>query len=860
MEAEKLGRSLSVFKDKYEAIVKEMSYKANVEQGCDAESEEKAVEHKIGYPDGKFVELPLLNEYTGFHVKTELNNYTTTRKLNPIYLCTALHVVNESSGNSLEKWDIIFQIMDPKNIRKSEKHQDKVLSTVIRCDSMQKFEFKEDPLPSKKDFIATVKECTEKIYIHAGAMTCLLLENGDIIPLYSILGSVFLTLNKLNFYSNYFKEGDSDPFSNSTVTLKKIADTIAKKIIVYHKDVISSVILHEGESNDWNSETPPFEGQRISFNIQFWWYYMSGIRADLYNSLSSTIAKNILQAVLDDSLSILTVRYCQITPNPARMPQFRGDIFAILMVSVDFLLSLVSCLSHLFCPLPIHLASRSIHAKCTALTLALTLMGLPIKILHASIKKDESIVKSNKLDPIEKKSNPLNSHEDELIRWLSLTTLHASSTNNLKLLPNSSFVSILARHASLQPHPEWSLIVRLVLSRNMSFASLVMVNIGAYIPDEDSKPKQSGCNFLMCNRKCIGVAEKGWSQLVGTGILYIVMHGNPEADSLSIVLGPLLRKLSRSSWDILDANLIWNVQKPIWYRALLEILEPYFYPIINDLVEDVDGGKTWTISQVSDAIKKINVNIMDVAYCIPISFYQVCELLETLIPDSIRPLCDSIVVHFFFATVYNIITKLIPIFRKWKMQREKLNFLIALGEKLCRMESSPELQKIEGLTDASSKMKTEKNIEWDDGNEDFINVISEMVANSISEEPEGQMALKAVHRFVSYNSDWVRSSMSVSVLSNDIEILSNTIKPWDSTTFEDPSPFESVEHINGILFSTFLDIQIPSKTDLKCIFQHANPNLSLLLLQRRIEHSQRKKNSEKKKICDEMENLTQKTT
>ncbi len=42
------------------------------------------------------------------------------------------------------------------------------------------------------------------------------------------------------------------------------------------------------------------------------------------------------------------------------------------------------------------------------------------------------------------------------------------------------------------------------------------------------------------------------------------------------------------------------------------------------------------------------------------------------------------------------------------MQREKVDFLVALGEKLCHLESSAEMQKLEGLTDASGNTKTEK--------------------------------------------------------------------------------------------------------------------------------------------------------
>ncbi len=42
-------------------------------------------------------------------------------------------------------------------------------------------------------------------------------------------------------------------------------------------------------------------------------------------------------------------------------------------------------------------------------------------------------------------------------------------------------------------------------------------------------------------------------------------------------------------------------------------------------------------------------------------------------------------------------------------------------------DTSPEMQKLEGLTDASSNTKTEKAHRWDDAPEDFVADISVMV-------------------------------------------------------------------------------------------------------------------------------------
>ena len=64
------------------------------------------------------------------------------------------------------------------------------------------------------------------------------------------------------------------------------------------------------------------------------------------------------------------------------------------------------------------------------------------------------------------------------------------------------------------------------------------------------------------------------------------------------------------------------------------------------------------------------------------------------------------------------------------MQREKVDFLVAVGEKLCNLEGSTEMQKLEELTDASNNVKSERNHRWDDSPEDFVDAVAEMVSES----------------------------------------------------------------------------------------------------------------------------------
>ena len=77
-------------------------------------------------------------------------------------------------------------------------------------------------------------------------------------------------------------------------------------------------------------------------------------------------------------------------------------------------------------------------------------------------------------------------------------------------------------------------------------------------------------------------------------------------------------------------------------QALLDLLEPYFSPLIDDLLDDVESGRTWTLGQVPEAVAKLNSNIMDIAHLIPPSFYRVSGVtLIVIVIQRARPILLS---------------------------------------------------------------------------------------------------------------------------------------------------------------------------------------------------------------------------
>ena len=63
--------------------------------------------------------------------------------------------------------------------------------------------------------------------------------------------------------------------------------------------------------------------------------------------------------------------------------------------------------------------------------------------------------------------------------------------------------------------------------------------------------------------------------------------------------------------------------------------------VSDELLDDIVSGRC----SVNDNVRKISNQWLEVASCIPPSFFQLCEMLEGMIPDCVHPLCDSVIAH-----------------------------------------------------------------------------------------------------------------------------------------------------------------------------------------------------------------------
>ena len=78
-------------------------------------------------------------------------------------------------------------------------------------------------------------------------------------------------------------------------------------------------------------------------------------------------------------------------------------------------------------------------------------------------------------------------------------------------------------------------------------------------------------------------------------------------------------------------------------------------------------------------------------------------------------------------------------------------------------------------------------------------------ADRLLVEPHGQTALKTIHRFLAYNSEWLQKTVGVTVREADtlaekslqnnvIPVEQPRLLPWEDDVYKTPSPKEMVMH------------------------------------------------------------------
>lgn len=92
----------------------------------------------------------------------------------------------------------------------------------------------------------------------------------------------------------------------------EMTEALAERLLDLHCRLLTLYIIQDADCLNWESQQTFFESERGSYTIQMWWLYMQGTKQDLWNSVPPNMAQRVLAGMLNETLTILTVRYTQV--------------------------------------------------------------------------------------------------------------------------------------------------------------------------------------------------------------------------------------------------------------------------------------------------------------------------------------------------------------------------------------------------------------------------------------------------------------------------------------------------------------------------------------------------------------------
>ncbi|XP_072716878.1 uncharacterized protein KIAA0825 homolog isoform X2 [Ciconia boyciana] len=202
--------------------------------------------------------------------------------------------------------------------------------------------------------------------------------------LYAALSTAIYVFQHLTMYSNLMRETSKKPlFLVPVQQYQEFINVLQFQVTNYCVTVCATSILQDAESHHWDDYKAFYEGERCSVSVHMWHYFCCALHHDLWTILPPKTAQEILTDVLEQSLAMLSSRYCQASPSYKRTPQIRIDIAAILMSTEDMLWSVCSSVQEFLNPHEDRdLKIYKIHSHCNSLLSVLAILTSPLKNLY----------------------------------------------------------------------------------------------------------------------------------------------------------------------------------------------------------------------------------------------------------------------------------------------------------------------------------------------------------------------------------------------------------------------------------------------------------------------------------------------
>lgn len=247
--------------------------------------------------------------------------------------------------------------------------------------------------------ISFVEACSRAVFAMLGRLQ----ERAQEVPshaplknLPALLATVIYVHHRLEHYHTRLKDSNTTAAKVPLTLLpiqkcQDVAESVREQLTSYCIQVCSTCLLQDAESHYWDDPKPFFEGERCSFSVQMWYYFLCGLRSDLWPVLPAVLSKEVLGNVLAETLQLLVQRYALAQPSYKRHLQIRCDITAMLLYVEQLMWSVCDSPEAL-----VHINSSSvnnlntgsskwpniIHNLCNHLLTVLVVVTAPLSLLY----------------------------------------------------------------------------------------------------------------------------------------------------------------------------------------------------------------------------------------------------------------------------------------------------------------------------------------------------------------------------------------------------------------------------------------------------------------------------------------------
>ncbi|TRY62485.1 hypothetical protein DNTS_026134 [Danionella cerebrum] len=164
---------------------------------------------------------------------------------------------------------------------------------------------------------------------------------------------------------------------------QEVVATLHDHLTSYSLHVCASSVLQDAESHYWSDPRPFYEGERCSFSVHMWHYFLAGLRSDLWSTVGPVQCRQVLARVLCETLELFVQRYSRACPSYKRVNQIRADLTALLLCVERLMWCVCESVEELLRP-DEALGSWmwSIHSLCNQLLGTLIILTSPLAELN----------------------------------------------------------------------------------------------------------------------------------------------------------------------------------------------------------------------------------------------------------------------------------------------------------------------------------------------------------------------------------------------------------------------------------------------------------------------------------------------